>query len=63
MAEPALDYSKAAGDVKNQIVHLTALLLDVPEDHEARASLVAARTALEQAYAKLRTSIVPDRRR
>jgi hypothetical protein len=59
MAAPEVDYSKAAGDIKSQIVHLTALLLDIPEEHAARANLADARSDLEKAYQKLREAIVP----
>lgn len=56
---PEINFAKLAGDVKSQIVNLTAMLLDIPPEHEAYKGLASARTALEQSYAKLRASIVP----
>ena len=56
---PAVDYNKFAGDTKSQIVHLTGMLLDISHEHPAYVQLNAARSALEQAYASLRASIVP----
>lgn len=57
---PTINYAKLAGDVKSQVVNLTAMLLDIPPEHGAHAPLTAARTSLEQAYAKLRESVVPQ---
>lgn len=56
---PPVDFAKFAGEIKSQIVHLTAMLLDIPTEHAARQPLEAARTALEASYAKLRESIIP----
>lgn len=52
-----VNYAKLAGDVKSQVVNLSAMLLDVPPEHAAHASLAEARKALEAAYGKLKASI------
>lgn len=60
---PEVNYAKLAGDVKSQIVNLTAMLLDIPRDHPSYLKLATARGALEEGYAALRATVVPERMR